>query len=91
MGGGDVTPTPNATVSADAEATLRFLDNAAVPKRDLYAITARLKLKSATPLPTTTGKPPGNYRVGHADTFNVNSVSEHKYYTITATIQTSPR
>ncbi len=50
---GDVTLTPNATVSAGAEATLRLLDNADVPKRDLYAIAARLKLKSADPIPTT--------------------------------------
>lgn len=81
------TPTTNSTVSAGAEATLKLLDGIEVPKRDLYAIRQRLKLKSTTPIPHTTDKPAGNYQVGHKDSFYVNSISEKRYYTITATIE----
>ncbi len=87
VGAGDITPSPNATVSADADATLRLLDSIEVPKRDLYSIVQRLKLKSTTPIPHTTGNPPSNYQEGHTDTFYVNNISEHRYYTVTATIQ----
>jgi len=87
IGAGDLTPSPNATVSAGAEATLRLLDSIEVPKRDLYSIVQRLKLKSTTPIPPTTGNPPANYQAGHTDTFYVNNISEHRYYTVTATIQ----
>lgn len=82
-----LTPSPNATTSPDAEAALKLLDDTEVPRRDLYAITARLKLKSATPIPHTTGNPPGNYQVGHTDTFYINNFGQHTYYTVTATIQ----
>ncbi len=83
------TPSPGGAAypSTEGGATLRLLDNTEVPKRDLYAIAARLKLKTTAPIPTTTGKPPGNYSVGHADTFYVNNISAHSYYTLTATIK----
>jgi hypothetical protein len=83
----ELTPSPNTTISAGAEAALRLLDDTEVPQRDLYSIAARLKLKSTTPIPHTTGNPAGNYQSGHSDTFYISNIKEHTYYTITATIQ----
>jgi hypothetical protein len=58
-----------------------------VPARDPYALTARLKLKSADNLPRTTGRAPGNFQTGHTDQFNISDVESRNYYTVSATIR----
>jgi immune inhibitor A len=69
-----------------AEQTLRTLDQSEVPLRDLYSLTRRLRFKNNEPLPTTTGRPPGNYAAGHSDTFYMNDIVGKRYYTITAQV-----
>jgi immune inhibitor A len=70
-----------------AEQSALTLDAAKVPPRDLYAINARLRLKSDAPLPRTTGKAPGNYKTGHSDVFHMSDIVQKYYYTVTATIR----
>jgi immune inhibitor A len=69
-----------------AEQSALTLSVKKVPPRDLYAITARLRLKSDAPLPRTTGKAPGNYKTGHSDVFHMSDIVRKNYYTVTATI-----
>ncbi len=68
-----------------AEEALRILDEAEVPVRDLYSITSRLK-KVRGQVPRTTDRPAGDYKVRHADIFNISNITEKRYYTTTATI-----
>lgn len=70
-----------------AEATIRTLDEVGVPARDLYALTARLKNKSAAPIPRTTDRLAGNYQVGQSEVFYMNDVAGRRYYTVTATVR----
>jgi len=77
-------PTP--TLSP-AESALQVLQADNVPARDLYSIAARLKFKSTDPIPHTTGRPAGNYAVGHSDTFFISDLPNKRYYTVTATIR----
>src|SRR5439155_26171711 len=79
--------TPTATPVDPALASLRKLDSVKVPARDPYALAARLKFKDGRQLERTSGKPPGNYQVGHKDTFNVSDIENRNYYTITATVR----
>lgn len=72
--------------NSSAERSLRTLDMTGVPPRDLYSIVPRLRLKSGVSIPRTTGKPPGNYKVGQTDTFYISDLLERYYYTVTATI-----
>ncbi|HYP38838.1 MAG TPA: hypothetical protein VEX13_00620 [Chloroflexia bacterium] len=78
---------PIERVLSPAEQSALTLNAAKVPPRDLYAITARLRLKSDAPLPRTTGKAPGNYKVGHSDVFHMSDIVQKHYYTVTATIR----
>jgi hypothetical protein len=80
---------PTATLDpslSPAEQALRTLEQAAVPSRDLYALTRRLRLKTDEEIPRTTGRPPGNYQVGHSEMFYVNDILAKRYYTITAEV-----
>lgn len=79
----DLTPTP----SSPAGQSLLTLSRAVVPARDLYAIAARLRLKTTDPIPTAIAEPAGNYPIGHTDTFYIADLPAKRYYTITATIQ----
>ncbi len=91
------TPTPTLTpvvggpegrsASTPADQTLLAFRRAQVPVRDLYSITARLKLKTTQPIARDTGKPPGNYAVGHTDVFYISDITEKSYYTVTATLR----
>jgi hypothetical protein len=45
-----------------------------------------LRFKTDDPLPNTTGRPPGNYEVGHAETFFINDIMGKRYYTVTAQV-----
>ncbi|MEO6458540.1 MAG: hypothetical protein ABIO92_09770 [Chloroflexia bacterium] len=78
---------PSATSQALTleEQALRVLGEAEVPVRDLYSITSRLR-KATGEVPRTTGRPAGDYKVGHEDIFNLSNISEKRYYTTTATI-----
>lgn len=79
------THTPKPPFSAAERSWLAF-EQAQVPARDLYSITARLKLKTTAAIPRTTDGPPGNYTVGHKDVFYISDIMEKYYYTATATI-----
>ena len=83
-------PTPagesGEALRADALRTLNTLRQTQVQPRDLYSIVARLKAGSRTPIPRTTGKPPGNYEVGHRDAFFVHDIAARNYYSITARV-----
>ncbi|HET9496309.1 MAG TPA: hypothetical protein VFR15_18940, partial [Chloroflexia bacterium] len=84
----EVSPTATAggpTLSL-AEQALQTLDRAEVPSRDLYSLTRRLRLKTDEVIPTTTGRPPGNYEVGHRESFYLNDIIGKRYYTITAEV-----
>ena len=72
----DLTPTPS---SPEGQA-LQTLSRAIVPARDLYAIAARLRLKTTDPIPTAIASPAGNYPIGHTDTFFVNDLPAKRYY-----------
>jgi hypothetical protein len=58
-----------------------------VPPRDLPSIVARIKVKSKTPLPRTTGETPGNYDVGHSEVFFIHNLAARNYYTVTARVE----
>jgi immune inhibitor A len=78
---------PSPTPLSPEEQSLRTLDQAEVPARDLYAIAQRLKLKTLTPIPRGPDVKPGNYQVGHTDPFFMSDITEKTYYTITATVK----
>ncbi len=80
-------PTPSPTPLSPAQQTLRTIEQAQVPMRDLYSIAARLKLKTTQPIPHSTNRPPGNYQVGHSDHFYMSDIRAKNYYTITATVK----
>ncbi len=79
--------TATATPLSAAEQSLLALEESRVPVRDLYSITARLRLKNGEAIPQTTGEAPGNYSVGHSETFYMSDILARRYYTITATIR----
>ena len=81
------TPTVTPSPLSPALRSMRLLDNTIVPARDPYALTARLRLKSANDLPRTTSRPAGNYAVGHKDIFNISNIETRSYYTISATVR----
>lgn len=74
------------TPVSPAQQAKQTLDAALVPLRDLYSITARLKLKTSKPIARTTGNPPGDYKAGQTQIFNINDIVAKRYYTITARI-----
>lgn len=73
-------------VQNPAEGALLMLDQAQVPKRDLYSLTARLKTKSTAPIARTTDRPAGDYKAGQSTVFYMSDVVARHYYTVTATI-----
>lgn len=79
--------TSQTTSTLLAEQAKATLDAAVVPMRDLYSITARLRLKTGKPIARTTSKPPGNYKAGHTETFYMNDILARSYYTITAQVR----
>lgn len=81
------TSTPTATPLPPAEASLKTLDQAKVPLRDLYSIAARIKLKTTQPLARTTDRPAANYQVGRSDVFYMSDIIAKRYYTVTATVR----
>ena len=86
-GASDTPVTPSATALSPAEQALLALESTNVPPRDLYSIAARLKFKSADPIPHTTDRPAGDYAAGHSDTFFISDLPNKRYYTVTATIR----
>lgn len=83
-----LTPTfSEPTPAAPAERSLFILQHTNVPPRDLYSIAARIKFKSNEPIPRTTDRPPGDYKIGHTDTFFISDLPNKRYYTITATVR----
>jgi immune inhibitor A len=84
----EVSPTATADGPALslAEQALQTLDRTEVPSRDLYSLTRRLRLKTDEDIPTTTGRPPGNYEVGHIENFYLNDIIGKRYYSVTAEV-----
>ncbi|MDQ6694471.1 MAG: immune inhibitor A [Chloroflexota bacterium] len=79
-------PISTMPVLSPAELSLQTLDAARVPLRDLYSLTARLKLKSTAPIARTVAHPATGLTTGHSDTFYMSDLLAKRYYTITATI-----
>ena len=86
-GSGGPQPAPPGITQADADASAAALAAAQIPVRDLYDLTARLKVHQTAPIPHTVRTTPLNRRVGDRDTFNVANITGKSYYTVTATVQ----
>ncbi len=78
---------PLPATAAEAQQAAERLAATKIPVRDLYDLTARLKLHSATPLPHAVRTEPLNKQVGDADSFNVADIVGKSYYTLTATVR----
>ena len=89
------TAPPPATVAATPAgalgpaATLDALRQARQPARDLYALTAQIKLRSTAPLSRTTGLPPPVYPPGATEVFQLGDPVNGSYSPVTATLQTT--
>jgi hypothetical protein len=75
------------TSSSPAGQSLLTLQSAQVPARDLYSIAARLRLKTADPIPATVPGPTTAYEVGHVESFNIANLPAKSYFTVTATLR----
>jgi immune inhibitor A len=80
-------PTAQASNLSPAEQSLATLESVTMPVRDVYSITSRLRPGVSTALPRTTNRAPGNYDVGHNDTFFMSDIANRRYYTVTATLR----
>jgi immune inhibitor A len=80
-------PPATSTPLPPALRSLQTLEASRVPARDPYALAARLRYKNGKPLARTTGRPPGNYQVGHKDAFNISDIENKNYYTVNATVR----
>ncbi len=80
-----VTPNPTPASSTDWP-SLHAVENAPVPQRDLYALTARLRHLSA-PIPHTIPNQRGEYHVGDRRIFWIADSDAKTYFTATATLR----
>ncbi len=81
-------PSPVATASPfSPAANLAALAGARIPARDLYALTAQVRLRTGLPLSPTAAAPPPARQVGARAVFNVGNVSSGSYYTVTAVLR----
>ena len=80
-------PATESVTAAEAQQAAERLAAAKIPARDLYDLTARLKLHSSAPIPRTVRTEPLNRQVGDQDTFNVANIIGKSYYTETATVR----
>src|SRR5205085_2621595 len=53
----------------------------------LYSLTAGVRLKSTTPIPHTTDRPPGDFAIGHTDPFYIADLPNKRYFHVTATVR----
>ena len=82
-----VGPAVEGATAAEAQQAADRLAATKIPVRDLYDLTARLKLHSTTPLPHAVRTEPLNRQVGDSDSFNVANIVGKSYYTLTATVR----
>jgi len=79
--------TPNPTPASSADwPSQRAVENASVPQRDLYALTARLRHLSAS-VPHTVPNLHGEYHIGDRRIFWIADSDAKTYFTATATLR----